>query len=221
MMPIKAVIFDMDGVLLNSMPMHLEIWKNLFEKYGIDFSLEIFEKYNGTSSYGIAKNLVEKFNLEISVEELVNEKHEKEKEMQDEMLDLFPDTLKIIEVLKSKDLKVGVATSAMEDMTTYVKERFGLDKQVDNFIEAKDVSRTKPDPEIFLKCAEKLGVEPSNCVVVEDAINGILAAQKGGMISVGITNTFPKEAFIDADFVIDDLNELYDVLDKVEILCVE
>jgi len=205
---IKAIIFDMDGVLLDSMPMHLKVWKEMFEKRSIPFSLKIFEEYNGISTKEIAELLIEKYGLDDSVEGMVEEKHSKERVLARKMVKLFDNSLSTIKRLKSEGFLVGIATSALKETVDYVNKTFKLDRYVDKFTYSAEVERTKPDPGIFLLTAKKLGVDPRECAVVEDAIKGIEAANRAGMISIAITNTFPREDFEDADMIIDSLDEL-------------
>lgn len=212
-MPIKAVIFDMDGVLLDSMPMHLKIWEELFKERKLPFNLEIFEEYNGMSSIDISKRLVEKFSLKEKPEKIFAEKLSKEKLMQEDMLNLFPETISVLKKLRRDNIKVAIATSALEHMVIYVKKRFGLDKHVDVFVESKDVKRTKPNPDVFLLAAKKLGVDPKDCIVVEDAVNGIIAANKAGMTSIAITTTFKSNVFKGkSDFIIKNLSQIQGII---------
>lgn len=212
-MTIKAIIFDMDGVLYNSIPMHLKIWEMVFSKRNIPFSLNIFEEYNGNSSLTIANKLISKFNLNEKAEDIFNEKVKLELSMRDEGADLFPQTIDVLTQLKNSGFKIAIATGALKHTVDYVKKRFNLDKFADVFVESEDVEHGKPSPDIFLLAAKKLGVEPNLCAVVEDAVNGISAANSAGMTSVAITNTFSKKVFINnANFIINNLDELTNIV---------
>jgi beta-phosphoglucomutase family hydrolase len=218
---IKAVIFDMDGVLLDSMPMHLKVWEDIFEKRNIPFSLKIFEKYNGTSTIEIAKRIIEEFNLKDEPENIVKEKHDAEKILGKD-LKLFPETISILKKLREMNYKIAIGTAAMGGTVEFVKEHFGLDKLVDVLVYSAEVEHSKPSPDIFLLAAKELNVKPEECVVVEDAIKGIEAARRAGMVSVAITNTFDKEAFVGvADHIIDNLDELTEKILVGERICAE
>lgn len=214
---VKAIIFDMDGVLLDSMPMHIKVWKEMFEKRNIPFSLKIFEDYNGTSTADIAKILIKKYNLNDNIDGMVEEKHSQERVLAPKMLKLFDETIPTIIKLKKDNYKIAVATSALKETVDYVKNNFDLFDYFDEIVFAGDVEKTKPFPDLFLLAAKRLGVEPSDCCVIEDAINGIEAANTAGMCSVAITTTFEKNVFDKkADMIISSLAELDKKLIKGE-----
>ena len=211
-MTIKAIIFDMDGVLLDSMFIHIQAWKQIFKERNLNFDLKIFEKYNGLSRIKIANTIVKEFNLNETPEEISNEKYNLEKKLFPN-LKLFKETTHILKELRKKGYKIAIGTGAMKQIVNFAKEKFKLETLVDAFVYSGDVKNSKPAPDIFLLAAKKLNINPKNCVVVEDAINGINAAKAGNMISVAITNTSPKESFDGvADYIIDNLNELIQIL---------
>lgn len=205
---VKAFIFDMDGVIVNSMPMHLKIWKNMFEKRNVSFSLKIFEKYNGTSTYEIGKKLIEDHGLDEKPEDIVKEKFDTEKGILDEELELFSGVKETLGVLRKKGYKLALATSALKHMYEYVVNRFGLSDYFDAACFSGEVEHSKPAPDLFLLAAKKLGVNPISCCVVEDAVNGVVAAKAAGMKAIGITTTFDEGVFGEADKIISDINEL-------------
>lgn len=209
---IKAIIFDMDGVLYNSIPMHLKLWKDIFNKRNIPFNLKIFEEYNGNCSKDIAKKLIKKFNLDQTPEEIFNEKLKKEISIRDKMVNLFPETIPLLKKLKEKNIKIGIATGALPHTIEYVKKRFNIDSYCDTFVQRDDVKKGKPEPDLFLLAAKNLKIVPDECAVVEDAPNGIVAANKANMTSIAITNTSPKESFKDADYIINNLQEIIKIL---------
>lgn len=205
---IKAIIFDMDGVILNSMPMHIHIWKNIFEKRGIKFNLKEFEKYNGTSTKEIAQRIIREHNLKEVYHNIVKEKRESERKFQDKII-FFKDTLSSLKKLRKQGYKLALATSAMPPMVKYVKKRFHFNLYFDAITSSVEVKHSKPSPDIFILAAKKIGIKNSECAVVEDSLNGIIAAKKAGMSAVAITNTFKKKVFIKkADLIINSLTEL-------------
>ena len=207
-MVIKAIIFDMDGVILNSMPMHIKIWEYIFKRRELAFTLELFQEFNGRNSKDIAEEMIQRYDLQEKAEDILSEKMELERKYWDEMLALFPDADGTLISLRDKGYKLALGTSALPHMTEHVFNKFKLEKYFDAVVSAKDVEHTKPAPDIFLLAAKKLDTIPEECAVVEDAVMGVEAANKAGMISIGITTTFRAEAFIDADKVIKRLKDL-------------
>ena len=214
---IKAFIFDMDGVIVDSMPLHVEIWKSIFEKRGIPFSDEIFQRYNGTSSPQIAEMIISEYSLSDTVGSIMSEKRCAEEEQQDKRIRLFPGAKYLLLRLKQENYRLALATSATPEMLEYIDSRFEIRHLFDEAVDSGMVSNTKPDPEIFLLAASKLGIEPRYCAVVEDALNGIAAAHHAGMFGIAITTTFPKQSFesagIKPDLIITELEDI-DILLK-------
>ncbi|MGM5487878.1 MAG: HAD family hydrolase [Nanobdellota archaeon] len=203
----EAIIFDMDGVLVDSMRVHMRIWKIIFEKRGLTFNLEEFKRYNGTSSKQIAEKLIAEHGFDEDPGTIIGEKLLLEKKFQDE-INLFPQALEVLQELR-KRYRLAIATSARKEMLEYIDSRFGLTSFFDAAVHSDMVERTKPEPDIFLRAAEELRTDPSCCGVVEDAVNGILAARVAGMTAIAITNTFPRDSFPMADHIINQLSDLH------------
>ncbi|MFO7711090.1 MAG: HAD family phosphatase [Candidatus Woesearchaeota archaeon] len=202
----QAIIFDMDGVLVDSIGVHMKIWRSIFEKRGLTFDKEGFKKYNGTSSKQIAMRLIEEFSLEDTPENILSEKIAYDSRYLDE-LRLFPRTKSVLSRLK-KSYRLALATSARKEMLDHIDSRFGLLSFFDAAVHSDMVQNSKPAPDLFMRAAEDLGIEYSQCMVVEDSINGIIAARKAGMEAIAITNTFSADSFHMADRVIHVLSEL-------------
>lgn len=219
-MTIKAIIFDMDGVIVDSIPMHLKIWKKMFEKRKIPFSNKIFEKYNGTSTYEIGKSLIKDFNLKETPNDIVKEKLEYELIYRKKEIKLFKKSIFVLKKLKRQGYKIALATSSKKSILNFILKNFDIKKYFDAISHAEEVKNSKPAPDIFLLAAKKIKINPENCIVVEDAINGIVAAKKAGMQSVAITTTFKKKVFVNkTKFVISSLDDLFDILEELK--CVE
>lgn len=203
---IKAVIFDMDGVIVNSIPIHFQIWKEVGEKFGFVMNHDLFDEINGMDTKTIAKYLVKQLSLDINPEIIWVEKRQIAGNRLKHGVELFLYIKETLTELKHLGYKIGLATS-----TTREHQKLALGKNIDLFDEIitdDDIMNCKPAPDIFMKCAEVLGVPYENCVVVEDAINGIKAAKAGGMKAIAITNTTSAEKFGIADAVISNMKEL-------------
>ena len=188
---IKAVIFDLDGVICSTDRYHYQAWKQLADELGVFFNEEINNRLKGVSRMESLDIILEKSNKEYSIEEkqvLATKKNNIYRSLLQNMndKDLSSDVLKTLYLLKRKDIKVAIGSSSKNAM--YILERIGLDNSFDVVIDGMQISKSKPNPEVFLLAAEKLNLMPKDCAVVEDAKTGIDAANAGGFISIGMND---------------------------------
>lgn len=197
-MDIKAVIFDLDGVLVTTDELHFAAWKALAEELGIKgFSKADNARQRGVSRMASLEVVLEKTDRKFSDEEKA-ELAEKKNDMYVKSLsklsraDVLPGVFRFIEYIKSKDIKAAVGSASKN--TPLILEKTELADKFDAVSCGLDTTRSKPDPEVFLIAAEKLGIEPKDCVVVEDSDAGVEAAKAGGMyaIAVGAAEPNPK-----------------------------
>jgi len=205
---IKAIIFDMDGTLVDSMPIHIEIWKELAQKYSIDFSRDLIDELNGKNTPDIAGELVERFSLDIDPVKLAEEKRSLSHKLIVDGVALYEGALDTLILLKRLGYRLGIATSTPRDHAELTLGAQFHDLELDAIVTDSEIENSKPAPDIFLRCAEEICVSPSECIVVEDSINGIMGAKKAGMKAVAITNTTPREKFTMADWIIDNIKEI-------------
>ncbi len=209
-MMIRAVIFDMDGVIVDSVGLHYEVWKAVGDRFGFILDRDLFDTLNGMDTKDIARAVIEKFSLGAGIDEIVGYKRKAAEERFRGGAELFLGAAEKITRLKASGLNIGLATSTnMELVKVILGEHFSL---FETIITDDDIMNSKPAPDIFMKCAEMLGVPYAECIVVEDSINGINAAKKAGMKAVAITNTTPAWKFTMADAVIHKIDELDDAL---------
>ncbi|MDB4904319.1 MAG: yvdM [Mucilaginibacter sp.] len=213
---IKACIFDLDGVIVDTAVYHYKAWKRLANELGFDFTEEDNEKLKGVSRTrslelilqwgGVTKTEAEK-------EELAAQKNEWYVEMINHMTpaEILPGAKEFLLTCRAAGLKTALGSASKNSMT--ILEKINLTALFDAVIDGNKVSKPKPDPEVFLKGAEELNVEPVNCVIFEDAIAGVEAAINGGMKVVGIGS--PK-VLTGANLVISGLNEMN--LEKLSLL---
>lgn len=198
-MTIKAIIFDVDGVLLNTVPYHFRAWKKLFNKAGVRFSLKDYlEKVNGIPRINGLLNIMPRLKNKALLEQLANKKQQYFK---DSILKDKPKPLSGIIPLFKKLQKMGLKLSAASSSKN-APLLLRLTKLAPYFsavVSGNDFKRSKPDPEIFIVASKLLGVSPKNCVVVEDARVGIEAAKNAGMKTIGVLTTNDKtiEGFAD------------------------
>lgn len=210
---IKAVIFDLDGVLVTTDELHFEAWKALADKLGInDFTKADNVRQRGVSRMASLEVVLEKTDRAFSEEEklaLAEEKNEIYVRSLSALseTDVLSGANEFIDYLKSKGIKTAVGSASKN--TPLILEKTKLAGKFDAVSCGLDTTKSKPDPEVFLIAAKKLGVAPCDCVVVEDSDAGIEAAKTGGMyaIAVGAAEYNPK-----ADVAIKDLESLYGAL---------
>ena len=185
----QAVIFDLDGVIVDTAKYHYQAWKNIADREGIYFDELINERLKGVSRMESLKIIMERSERNYCEQELV-ELAEEKNNLYNTLLDNIGsgDTLtgirELIDSIKEKGLKVAICSASRN--THKILQRLGMSDEFDTVITGADVRNTKPDPEGFLLAAEKLNIQPENCVVIEDAFAGIEAASKANMRSIGI-----------------------------------
>lgn len=199
---VKACIFDLDGVIVDTARYHYIAWKQLADELGFEFTEEHNELLKGVSRMRSLDILLEIGKIEKSESEkqvLAAEKNERyvafiKKMTPDEIL---PGVEHFLQGLKEKEIKIALGSASKN--APVILEKIGLLHLFDEVVDGNHVSKAKPDPEVFLKGAEKLKVNPSDCIVFEDAMAGIEAAKAGRMKCVGIGDA---NVLANADLVI-------------------
>ena len=175
---IKGVIFDMDGVLVDNRDAHIEAFEIICRKYGVPFDREKF-----MPSFGMTNDLI----LERLMPEVIRRTDWRQ---------------------KADGFLVGLGSSGNTPNVNFVLERCGIAKYFDAIANGDMISRGKPDPEVYLLAARKLGLAPAECIVAEDAPVGIEAARRAGMSVIGVATTFRREDLSDYDLLIDDFTQI-------------
>ena len=184
----EAVIFDMDGVLIDSEPIHIDIEKKLFDKLGIAVTAEVHRNYLGVAGDYMYLDLISRFGLPGSVSELLqfDDSFRCDYFRQLKILNLNDGVLNLIREMKQSGLKLGVATSSSPALAAILLERCEIRSLFDVVVTTYEAGRSKPFPDVYLLAAKKIGVSPANCVVFEDSPNGLSAAQKAGMFCIAV-----------------------------------
>ena len=204
----KAVIWDMDGVIADTAPYHLKAWQEVLRKRGINFTEEDFRHCFGQRNDTIIRSALGK---EVSQEEIDTIAKEKEAGFRQRIrqnLKPLPGAIKLIKSLAEGGFKLALASSAPIENIQLVIIGLGISDYFHAIITGRDVTEGKPSPQSFLLAAQKLGIEPKNCVVIEDAVAGVSAAKKAGMRCLAITNTHPRTSLTEADLIVDTLEEI-------------
>ncbi|MBQ1856451.1 MAG: HAD family phosphatase [Anaerovibrio sp.] len=187
----KAFIFDMDGVIYDSEPIHAKAKKQVLAECGITISDERLATFVGRSSRDFYGTMVEENpQCPVSWQELARRKHVLYKQMlvEDDSVKTMPGVRELLERIKAAGYIIGLGSSSTMEMIELVLGRFGLKDYFSVLVSGDELPRSKPDPLIFLTVAEKLGVKPENCTVIEDAFAGVTAARAAGMHCIGYYN---------------------------------
>ncbi|MGC6430911.1 MAG: HAD family hydrolase [Jejuia sp.] len=209
---LKAVIFDMDGVIINSEPMHHKAYHDMFDEVNIEVSKEMYESFTGQSTINICKRLCEHFNLSESPEALValKRKHYKQFFETDSDLGLIDGVLDLIKNYHENGLTLVLGSSASMSGINMIFERFDLNQYFKSKLSGADLKQSKPHPEIFIKAAEATGFKKEECLVIEDSTNGIEAAKSAGIFCIGYDSFHSKnQDYSKADMLINNFKDIY------------
>ncbi|MDD5688244.1 MAG: HAD family phosphatase [Elusimicrobia bacterium] len=207
---LKAFIFDMDGVIIDSEPIYLEVNKKTFKKLKINISPKKYLQFIGVSNQEMWYYLKKKYNLNQSVKELVNlqvegalgkiEKHNMEP------IDGIPELLRD---LKKNNIIMAVASSSSIKSIKTILKKLNIQNYFLTLVSGEEMKNGKPAPDIFLEAAKRLKVEPKNCIVIEDSEKGVRAAKSAGMKCIGFQNLNSyNQNLSKADKIVDTIKEI-------------
>ena len=184
----KALIFDLDGTLADTMPVHFLAYKHILAGYGIQFTPEIFATLAGIPAVGTIEKLNEMFGTLMNAEEVGHYKEREYEKIMHKMKPVEP----VVNLAKQYHgvLPMAVGTGGYKRLAWKTMDILGLGKYFDILVSTEDVQRPKPFPDTFLRCAELMGVAPAVCEVFEDAHLGIQAAQAAGMMATLVTGYY-------------------------------
>lgn len=182
-----AVIFDMDGVIAHTNPYHTEAFKQFFDKYGVSYSISDFEDHMyGKHNDYIMRHFFRRPLEDAEVQQLSDEKEALFREIYADHVAPVAGLPGFLAALKSGGFRLGVATSAPRANLDFILDRLALRPLMDAVLSSEDVTAHKPDPEIYLKAAGRLGVAPARCAVFEDSYSGVSAGLNAGASVVGV-----------------------------------
>lgn len=205
----KAVIFDMDGVLVDNRDVHVEAFSRWFESKNLVIDKELLFKHFGMSNEEIFPPLLGRNDLtKEQIDVFGQEKETIYREIFESSIAPTPGLIKILDELKAMGVKIAVGSSGMRKNVDFVLEKCGIASYFDAIIDGDQLHRAKPDPEVFLLGAAAMGVEPADCVVCEDSFAGIQAARSAGMSVVALATTFAQDLHKDYDVIIDDFTQI-------------
>ena len=219
-MSIKAVIFDMNGTIVDDEPIHEAAMRKVCKELGANLSHEEFrEEYIGRPDTDCFKKIIKKHGINgVPVIELVNKKFKEYISLihdsnTPEKLKVIPGAVELIKKL-SKSFRIALATGAHRDEALMVLDSFGLRDYFEAIVSAEDATKGKPDPEPYLLAAKRLGVKPKACVAIEDSPNGVHAAKHAKMYCIGFHNPSDNQDLSEADIEVNSLLDISGALIK-------
>jgi beta-phosphoglucomutase len=210
----KGFIFDLDGVIVDTAKYHFLAWKKLADQLGFNFTLEQNEQFKGVSRQKCLEILLDIGSIKASKEQFdfwMQDKNKDYLEYIDTMdeSDVLPDVARTLDYLKGRSIPIALGSASKNARP--ILEKVEMQSYFDFIVDGNSVTKAKPDPEVFLYAADKLKVDPKNCIVFEDAVAGIEAANNAEMISIGIGNA---DILSNADYNFKDFTEIdFDFLD--------
>ena len=183
---IEAIIFDMDGTLVDTEPFNTEIERRQFRLNNLEISEEEHQKYLGVASDAMWREITTNHQTALSVDELIDQNHAESLRYfaELEQIPVMSELVELLEKLQARDQKMAVASSSTPKIIDLILTKTDLKKYFRVIVSAQEAGKSKPEPDVFLLAAKKLGVDPENCLVVEDSPNGIKAAKAAGMTCV-------------------------------------
>lgn len=208
----KGIIFDLDGVIISTDEQHYQGWKALADRLEIPFDREVNNRFRGVSRMACMDIIEEISGRTFTQEEKVAHATWKNDYYRSLLGEMSPDDLSAevkstLDALRAKGLKLAIGSSSKN--AKFILERIGLADYFDAISDGTNIARSKPDPEVFLKAAEFLGLEPADCLVVEDAVAGVEAAHAGGMKAAAVGDAASKNC---GDYILNSFCELLNIL---------
>jgi len=203
-----GVLFDLDGVLIDTGQFHKQSWFDLAEKEGFAISDEFFRQTFGMQNYQILPLLAGSKLSGKEIDRMADWKERRYRQLINGKLTLLQGVKELIEDLKENGFLLAIGTSTPHANLTFMLEQLPVDGYFDAYVAGEDVKNGKPAPDTFLKAAQKLSLLPEYCVVVEDAVQGVQAGKAGGMKVLAVTTTRSKEELNQADMVVENLTQV-------------
>ncbi len=212
-MKYKGIIFDLDGVICSTDHYHYLAWKALADRLGAYFDETINNRLRGVSRMASLEIVLERYDGTLTEEEKLaaaEEKNNTYRELLKQMspADLSDEVKTTLDALRAKGLLLGIGSSSKN--TKFILSRIGLGDYFDKISDGTNITRSKPDPEVFQKAAEYLGLEPKDCLVVEDAVAGVQAAHAAGMDAAAVGDAAGSGL---AEYSLKSFSELLDCVD--------
>jgi beta-phosphoglucomutase family hydrolase len=198
----KAVIWDMDGVIADTAPYHFSAWQETFRKRGVKFTEEDFKHSFGLRNDTIIRDILGEQVDQGKIDAIVREKEETFRRVIGQNIRPLPGVMELIKALKQQGFRMAIASSTPMENIRLITGSLGINNCFQSIVTGQDVTEGKPSPQSFLLAAQRLGVEPKNCIVIEDAVAGVAAAKRASMYCVAVTNTHSRQSLAEADLIV-------------------
>ncbi|NLX04489.1 MAG: HAD family phosphatase [Phycisphaerae bacterium] len=203
-----GVIFDMDGVIVDSYRPHFRSWRLLARENGLELTEADFARLFGRTSREILRELWPGGLDEVRVRQLDDRKEHLYRQIIRDEIPACEGLFDLLDDLAGGGVCMAVGSSGPPENVDLVLDGLNIRRFFSGVVTGRDVERGKPDPQVFLTAAAKINVHPGRCVVVEDAPAGLLAAHRAGMKAVAVTGSHPAERLVEADIIVDSLGQL-------------
>jgi HAD superfamily hydrolase (TIGR01509 family) len=218
----QAVILDLDGLMVDSEPVHQRAFEELLARHGIAYRFDV-EEY-GRCFVGIpvrenAHYLLSRFNLRGSAEDILHEREEIYKALIADPANLvvMPDIYTLLDELLAREFRLGVASGSPRGQVETILRGMGVTNHFRAIVAGTDVPRTKPAPDVYLRAAQQLGVAPARCVAIEDSATGITAAKAAGMRAIVVPNRYTAHQDLShADARAESLKRVIELIDRLD-----
>ncbi|MCK5630422.1 MAG: HAD family phosphatase [Nanoarchaeota archaeon] len=212
---IIAAIFDMDGTLADSVPMHFAIWKKILAGYGVQIEYDEWKPFIGKLGDIFIKHLEDERGISLNSKKLIDEKRAVIKKIYVQKIDIFPGVKELLQTLQDGGCKLAIASSEWHNHIIKFLSLNCIERYFSIVLGREDIKNHKPDPDVYLRTAKKLGVNPMDCVVFEDSIVGVEAAKRAGMKCIAIETTFSGKELAQADLVVKNLGEKEKIMEFI------
>ena len=207
---IKAVIFDMDGVLIDSEPLHFDAVETVLKKYGIEIPEGYLDKYLGDTNERIWTEMTKAFGLKESIDFYI------EQQLQSTIECIWRDDYKpidgvaeLLQELRDAGYLIGVASSSPPNIIQNILDRIGIAAYIDKWVSGDEVQESKPAPYIYTRAAEMLGFRPEECLAIEDSFYGVTAAKAAGLKCIGYKSPHAVEQDLGkADLIVENIRDI-------------
>lgn len=204
----RGVLWDMDGVLVDTGEFHFNAWMQVLSEYEIYFSREIFKVIFGMNNFDILSHLLGESPTLEQVAEIAGRKEQAFRQAIRGRMMPMPGVVQWLRCLNAWGVHQAIASSAPRDNIDILVDEMGIRNRFDVIVSGNELPG-KPDPAVFLEAARRINILPEKCVVIEDSVAGIEAAKRGGMKCIAVATTTPTEGLSTADIVVDRLDSLY------------
>jgi len=205
---LAAVLWDLDGVIADTGTYHCRAWQDVFQRRGVNFTEEDFKRYFGQRNDTIIRSTLGRNVSPEEFDTIAAEKEENYRRRVAGNIKPLPGAAELIRALREHGVKMAIASSAPMENIQLIIRGLGIDDCFQAIVWGREVAEGKPSPEVFMLAATKLGVEPRDCVVIEDAVAGVAAAKRAAMKCLAVTNSHSRNSLQEADLIVDTLEAI-------------